>query len=360
MERNPPVQQLVQIAGSIQDQLQALRIQRLSDLQQQIETFIGNFDRLHVIRRKVNICIEHSWRAAANRLAEEAGTILRNLPYVTTGLEQAVKVLDAQVPSLRELSAELKQAEEEFGETQFNKQEQVLSVTTEPIELEEVYLGEFEIQLHLVGLAQGRLSSAYHIVALDPHPSSCDDSVTHPHVRDERLCAGDAAAAICQALSTGRICDFFVLVRSVLTSSNRNSPYVALDAWEGIPCYDCGYTVGADQSYFCSGCEHDYCEECSSYCRRCEEPFCHGCLQECVACEDAFCGACLTTCANCSRLLCQSCLEEGECPCHGEEDNDEPEEDEVRREEGVAGITVDQDITGQEASGEVAREGAVG
>ena len=56
----------------------------------------------------------------------------------------------------------------------------------------------------------------YRVVALDPHPAGSDESVTHPHVRDEQLCAGDAAAAIRSALAGGRICDFFLLVRSVL------------------------------------------------------------------------------------------------------------------------------------------------
>jgi hypothetical protein len=47
---------------------------------------------------------------------------------------------------------------------------------------------------------------------MDPHPSSRNNEVTHPHVSGERLCAGDAGAAIEAAIASGRICDFFVLV----------------------------------------------------------------------------------------------------------------------------------------------------
>ncbi len=62
--------------------------------------------------------------------------------------------------------------------------------------MNDVHLGDFEIQLHVPSLAEMRYNSIFRIVALDPHPAASNDCVTHPHVSDERLCPGDAGAAI--------------------------------------------------------------------------------------------------------------------------------------------------------------------
>ena len=140
-------------------------------------------------------------------------------------------------------------SEAEFERFDYDAKQQTLSITTEPIRLENVYLGEFSIQLHIDRLSQvPRRRNVYRIVAEDPHPATSNDSVTHPHVRDEELCAGDATAAINAALETGRICDFFLLVRSVLMTYNGHSPYVPLAEWNGRACNDCGYVTDSDDS----------------------------------------------------------------------------------------------------------------
>jgi hypothetical protein len=206
--------------------------------------------------------------------------------------------------------------------------------------LEDHYFGEFEIQLRLGNLAEmKRHSSTYRIVALDPHPASCNEAVTHPHVSDEHLCEGDAGAAIESALTNGRICDFFQLVHSVLTTYNPRSPFVSLDDWEGRPCHDCGYTMHSDNSSWCTSCEEDFCEDCSSYCRSCDETTCLGCLQNCEACNDPVCPSCMTTCPDCGRSICKSCKDEVLCPCvkeneENEDDSDQDNGTEVGRTEG--------------------------
>ena len=153
---------------------------------------------------------------------------------------------------------------------------------------------------------------------------------------DEQLCAGDASAPIHQALLGGRLCDFFTLVRSVLTHYNSNSPYVALDNWEGVACYECGYMIPGDEDYWCSGCEHRFCRECVTSCSQCEDYFCRGCLTECAACQELVCASCLSECPDCGRELCSNCLEDNECPCveeneetgESEEDDDDQDDDE--------------------------------
>ncbi len=230
-------------------------------------------------------------------------------------IERAIRATKTQAPSLRDVYEELVQAGEECEGLRYSVKDRSLAVRTEPIELEGVYLGEFEIQLHIPSLSEMRYNSMYSIVALDPHPAGSNQCVTHPHVSDEKLCAGDAVAAIQQALVNGRICDFFHLVQAVLTTYNPGSPYVKLEEWDGMPCYDCGYAMASDDSCFCQACENDYCEECISYCRQCEDSYCPGCMEDCSVCGDPTCAACMTDCPNCGERLCHSCLEDNQCPC---------------------------------------------
>ncbi|HUU98355.1 MAG TPA: hypothetical protein VM487_21695, partial [Phycisphaerae bacterium] len=102
------------------------------------------------------------------------------------------------------------QLEAEFGEPGFNRDTRELSVITDRIELEGIDLGDFEIRLHVGNLGAGQFNSLLSVIALDPHPAASNRRVTHPHVNDEQLCAGDGRAAIQAALHNGRICDFFV------------------------------------------------------------------------------------------------------------------------------------------------------
>ena len=238
---------------------------------------------------------------------------------------KAAEKPEIPVPSVREVLEELLQAEEEFEGLQYNPEDEILSVTTDAVELEGVFLGDFEVQLLIPAIGDPNHRSLYQIVALDPHPSLRNDFVTHPHVNDQRLCAGDAGAAIEMALAGGRICDFFMLVRSVLTNYNRDSAYVTLEDWEGTACYDCGSVMGEDDSFYCTSCENEFCGECSSYCHRCEETTCRGCLAPCPVCEESTCNSCLTTCPECGRILCRDCREEEKCPCLDEEPENEEE-----------------------------------
>ena len=72
---------------------------------------------------------------------------------------------------------------------------------TGPIELEEIYLGSFRIELHWDQIDRQR---AYEVIATDPNPPDGDDRVTHPHVRDQVLCEGEGATSIKAALSHRR------------------------------------------------------------------------------------------------------------------------------------------------------------
>ncbi|MEX2673359.1 MAG: hypothetical protein WD294_14755 [Phycisphaeraceae bacterium] len=104
--------------------------------------------------------------------------------------------------------------------------------------------------------------------------------------------AVDAGVAIRAALTSGRLCDFFLLVASVLTTYNSGSPYVSLDEWYGDPCSDCGRRMHENDSISCENCEQDYCSACTGCCDCCDQTHCLGCLKTCTACKEDLCDHC--------------------------------------------------------------------
>ena len=320
------VKQQVRIANRIQGELQELWATRGAKLGDSLDSAVRRLDRLSSIKDKLTVCSQRGWHRAAERLLAEALRMFQDIAFTGDALRRNSRITTA-IPSLREILADLAQIDDEFGELKYDGKEPALSVVTEPIELEGVYLGEFEIKLPLNLLGRPGRGPVYEVIALDPHPAVGSDGVTHPHVQDDTLCAGDAGAAIDTALSTGRLCDFFLLVRSVLAHYNADSPYVTLERWEGVPCADCGYTVNEDDSFFCHLCDCTLCEGCASSCYVCEETTCGGCLRKCPVCEDAaVCESCFRVCPECGNELCRLCLEEDQCPCRNEEEEDVREE----------------------------------
>ena len=328
MNSDLSVRELMRIADTIRHELQRLRTNQYRELGRHMEELMSGLERTQTIRRQLVHCANRNWHLSAAKLTNQASQQLRELPYLIGELERALDRRPLRVPSPRELLAELEQARQEFGELRHYPEDQAISVVTEAIELDGVYLGEFEIQLCISGLAEIRNRRPHRIIALDPHPAACNSAVTHPHVSDEHLCAGDGYAAVEAALLNGRICDFFLLVRSVLTHYNPGSPYVALADWDGMSCSDCGHFVSEDETYVCQSCEETFCSECSSYCFKCETTMCLGCLETCSVCDDPVCPLCMTRCHNCDRLLCSSCMENEGCPCEEPEEESDDETDE--------------------------------
>ncbi|MCY2928825.1 MAG: hypothetical protein NTV86_04900 [Planctomycetota bacterium] len=349
---------MFRVAETIQGQLRLLQRNRCQDAIRRIAGMVESFDNLRRANDLLAVCLSRGWNAAASQITDRVGRGLTDLPYYVSEIERMIdssKLL--KLPTLRDIRADLVQLEEEFEQFEYVEDGEELVVTTEAIELEDHYLGEFEIRLHIGKLAEmKRHSSIYRIVALDPHPAGCNESVTHPHVSDEHLCEGDASAAIEAALTNGRTCDFFQLVNAVLTTYNPHSPYVSLDHWEGIPCHDCGYTMSEGDAHWCESCQQDYCSECISYCHRCDESSCRGCLEECSVCGESMCSSCMTKCPECGKRLCKSCVEDQQCPCF--EEDPEPEENEDEREpDEITSIPSDPDPAGN-SPGQVRTEAA--
>jgi hypothetical protein len=314
--------ELITAASKIRDCLGTPSASRYNELSRRADMLALAIERSRRFGWQLRICAERKWSWAAKQISSDFASSLRRLTPEIATLENSVDRLDAPTPSVRELVAELEETEREFGQLTYERKEQFVAVTTESIELEGMNLGEFEIRLLVDGRWDLEDQRMWHVVALDPHPAGADDSVTHPHVRDEHLCAGDATAAIRTALRSGRICDFYLLVRSVLQEYNPGSAFVRLDKWDGISCYDCGCNIGSGEVFGCPACENDFCDDCMSYCHCCDSSFCRGCLTMCRACHEDVCADCLTQCPDCRGRVCKKCLEENQCPCKQVEEND--------------------------------------
>jgi len=149
--------------------------------------------------------------------------------------------LQKKTPKLSLLVAELNQMEKEFDSVDFDNSENAISVVTDLITLDDVPRGPFKIQLRLGKLGELYKNRPYRVIVPNPNSAATDESVSHLHVSDQKLCEGDGSAAITASLQQGRLSDFFTMVRSILNTYNPDSLYVALHDWDDTRCYDCGY-----------------------------------------------------------------------------------------------------------------------
>ncbi|MBN8628942.1 MAG: hypothetical protein J0M17_26005 [Planctomycetes bacterium] len=248
------------------------------------------------------------WRHAHRRQHEQ---LVRDLDYLLGELRALRGSLERRqrdkLPLAGELYAELVAAEDEFGGIAVDDFE--LYVTTEPITLESIYLGPFEIRLNLARLAE---SDPYRVVPLEPHPAQSSGETTHPHVHNERICLGEGKAAVTAALAEGRLADLFQIINRVLHTYGEGSAFVELDRWYGTPCRECDASVDDDDIYTCRSCDSALCGECVRLCD-CGFAACHDCATICYSCEETVCSRCLATCPDCEEEFCTACLEEGVC-----------------------------------------------
>ncbi len=322
--------ELVRVAAMVQEILQQLRKSRYMRCMAQLSLFADKAQDLVRNARKLTAALSREWFAAAERSCKSTSRQLSDIPFLASNLQSLLNRRHKEVPRLSGVVDELRALQEEFGDVEFNGEENALCVVTESITLEDIYLGRFRIALYLDRLCELYQTVPYLVTATDPHPAATDDAVTHPHVSNDAICEGDGAAAIKAALEEGRLADFFVMVRSILTTYNPGSPYVPLSDWHGIACYECGYVMDSESSYYCTSCENATCDECSAVCTGCSEVVCKSCAGTCEICEESLCPQCAKTkCGECEVVCCESCLDDGLCPdCKEERNKDEEQETE--------------------------------
>lgn len=307
---------LLRAALQIHDRLRSRQSQNSCELP------YWHWKRLEKLHRQIQKAKSRGWGGAVRRLTSG---LLPAIQFVRDDLLRfwsEVKGQDSGQSLLREsdIYRDLLALDMEFEEVSWEAKTAELSIQTDVIELEGIYLGPFTIKLDLA--ARGA-TKRYRVIALDPHPAATSKDVTHPHVQDESLCEGEGRAPIRAALEEGRLLDFFLIVSQVLHTYGKGSVYVELARWTGQLCHDCGGTTHDGERYYCTHCDTILCDECSVICPDCDNGFCSNCRSVCPICGQEFCSSCLKECSECGTRACSDCLQDDLCPhCYEERNNE--------------------------------------
>jgi hypothetical protein len=318
--------------------------------------YVSSLDSVHTqlaelqrLAKCLRACRARGWTAAEHIERRRLAARLNELSIAAEALRNDLGVAATPLATHRDLLLDLYELNSEFDVLHLDRAGGYLAVTTEPITLEDVPLGRFELRLDGRCLTAGHVHGALSVVARDPHPSASNESITHPHVRDACLCLGDATTAFETAASSGRLADALLLARSVLRTYNPNSPYCPLDAWYCPTCHDCGRLAADESAYLCADCENEYCDDCITSCSICGASRCRECILTCTQCADGVCDDCMGSCPDCSRLTCQACREDGLCSdCLKDlEDKDDATDDEyptIHLEPTTSAIPIAEDV----------------
>lgn len=307
------------LASRLHDQISARRHEAADRLIWKLQTQATYAQRLDRLRHRLEVCKAHQFDLGIDSVRSQIRRVLPEMIEHLTHIQSLAEDRQAIV-SCCDLAGELEQVRKEFGVFTYRPKEKTLSIETDSITLEDQYLGPFEIRLDLDALGQLEPRKAYRVVATDPHPAAGDENITHPHVSDERLCEGEATLSIRNALRSGRLGDFFLLVAGVLATYNSGSAYVSLNSWTGTTCDDCGAVIRhEDDVWICDRCGRDCCSDCVGRCDQCDTSVCKECTRDCTGCGKTICTRCALECGDCGDRFCQACLADGLCKSCREE-----------------------------------------
>jgi len=256
----------------------------------------------------------NGWAGAVGDLRIELTDRLERLVASAKSTIESLRRRPAPPPRLSDVFAELRQLESEFDDFAIDLKLRTVSAVIGPVVLEGVRLGRFRLTLDVGKLEPDSHDGCFLVDALEPNPAAGERNITHPHVSDGRVCAGEAEIPLVAALRQGRLFDAFALLRAVLNHYAPDSPYVSLDTWGGVNCPECGKSGPADELTSCMSCRREVCNDCSSYCRCCDTTRCDDCLEPCEVCRLQCCGGCLEelderhVCEHC-RKACKECGE---------------------------------------------------
>ena len=280
---------------------------------------------------------QRSWAYSSNRLAGDLRSQLSDLASSITSFTETIGTSPLTVISPRQIFSEIACLldSEDFSNFSLHLKEKQLCVVTQRVDLEGHNLGAFQIvwnyELVLNGDSKDP-SADFSVIALTP--SFYNDSVTHPHVKDENPCLGDAVVPINTAIRQGRVEDAFLLVDRVLKTYNKESAYQNFgddpddddedydDDDESESCSDCGETIDRGRNT-CHACDDVICEGCSIVCVGCDLIFCVSCVKDTK--NGKACESCRDVCGDCGETFLDSKLDDnGRCPsCKETYDADE-------------------------------------
>jgi len=262
-----------------------------------------------------NKCLSHNLKLAANKISEHITIIVDRICDEVFAIKNQIKqltILEMECGiSPKNLMEDLKYLNQSYPSVELKKGK--LTVKTNEIELGDISLGKFIICIDL-SRELSRTENFLRIHAETPNPASSSESVTHPHVDGEILCVGEGFHILKDAISQGRIEDFFKIVDSILHTYNENSAYVPLSGWEGVTCDTCGSKCDIEDMHNCYKCESYMCDDCLYICESCDGVYCEDCYNatSCQCCEYTECGKCAENnthfCEKCEDNICDSCI----------------------------------------------------
>jgi hypothetical protein len=292
-------------------------LQRPSNVRKSVP--IAQWQRCQQLAASLETAGLRSWQLAARYRRVELVVAVADLEQSLLRWSDQLRMEAPQnrAASVAELYRDFIALKEDFPEFEYDPDLHLLAVTTEPVVLEGIELGRFQIRLDYQHLYDVQ---PYSVVALDPNPAASNSSITHPHVTDDTVCEGDGRRAIQAAVSQGRLLDFFTLVSQLLHTYAPGRAYVELEIWSGTACRDCGSLMEEDDQFHCSRCEEGVCGDCGTVCSVCDQFYCNGCSNSCQRCDSATCVSCLEECRSCRQRVCSECLTQNLCEqCHEEQ-----------------------------------------
>lgn len=301
---------LLKLADMILSQINSLKTEQLKKLRSDMQELTVRCSDVCRQSGKFEKALDRKWTSSADKIKSSIQRDVTDFSYHLQRFKQLLDTPQGRKVKLSDIYNEFGQIADDIGRMGFDLKAKTISVFTDTIVLEDVNLGSFEIRLSIDDITGMYKQAPYKVIALEPNPAGSNCEVTHPHVSDESLCEGDGFTSIRRALEDGRICDFFMIITNILQTYNPDSPYVSIHEWEGINCYDCGYTISGDESYYCEYCDRDYCSSCSTYCQSCDTTICLGCAYECPSCQMPVCKSCTAVCVDCEEVFCKHCLNE--------------------------------------------------
>ena len=129
------IKNLIKIANIIREELQKLQSKRWLEVLNHLVKFVNQFKDMSTESKKLGIPLTHSWFAAVRRCGIRATRSFEDLQYSIQQAKQLIEKTNQKLPKLSLLVEELKGLQQEFGSIDFDKDENTISVITEPITL---------------------------------------------------------------------------------------------------------------------------------------------------------------------------------------------------------------------------------
>ncbi|MFV1967331.1 MAG: hypothetical protein ACC628_18025 [Pirellulaceae bacterium] len=117
----------------------------------QIDLPTTTWQQSQVLVRRMRRAHQHGWQLAAQRLQRDLKEMFRRLHGELVAIDRMLEPppSEPRSASIGDIYHDLVALHEEFDEVSFDRRGRTISVTTEPIDLEGVLLGPFEVRLDL-------------------------------------------------------------------------------------------------------------------------------------------------------------------------------------------------------------------